>query len=291
MSEQKVWKMITVLVALAVGWPMAAPLHGQSDGEAPAPPEGEKVVVPAEELPEPSANLIRNGDFEQRAEEGEHPAHWQAIDNLVFFHEASDDPQRGHVMHIDTDVKQAQAYRWWVERFVHGAPLDEAPPKEPTQPPRYGTVAGLEGGFYWSDFIPVEQGAAYRVYVDAKGPTSKVFIRGYEEKVALSFGDEHAAVQEQFRKARGEPSVDEHGRPVRYYARYLYTTWFPVGGPEQWRTYTHREPRHPNNNPITKKVRYIRIMLYPYWPPGEYRYDNVRVVKVREEAARKEASD
>ena len=252
----------------------------QAGESPPKQPKGERVVVPADERPPAEANLIRNGGFEKPASDGAHPAHWQAIDGLVYFWPKADDAGRGRIMRINTDVKQAQAYRWWVQRFVHDKPLSAAPRRAPTQPPRYDTVAGLEGGFYWSHYIPVEPGGAYRVYVDAKGPTSKVFIAGYEKKQPIYFGDEQPAVRERFRKARGESMLNESGRKKPEHLRYTYTTWFPVGGSDQWRTYTHREPRHPNDNPVTEDVRYIRIMLYPYWPPGEYFYDNVRVVRV-----------
>lgn len=226
-------------------------------------------------------NLMPNGDFNEPSADGTHPAHWQAVDNLVF-HWTNDPgaPERGRVILIDTDVSQEQAYRWWTERFVRGAPLDEAPAKDQPEGNRYDTIGGLDGGHYWSDYIEVEPGGAYRVFVDARGPASKVFIRGYVRKEPLSFADEHPAVQQVFREARGEPDRDERGRPVRHRLRYRYTTWFPVGGSGEWRTYTHREPRRPNDREITQDVRYIRIMLYPYWPVGEYWYDNVRVVGV-----------
>lgn len=244
------------------------------------------------------ANLLPNGDFNDPADNGEHPAHWQPIDNLAIFWQPDDaadngSEDRGRVIRFNTDVNQAQAYDWWVQRFVHDAPLSEAPEREPTTPPKYDTLAGLDGVFMWSDFIEIEQGGAYRVYVDARGPPSKVFIRGYDERLERSFADEIPAVQQLFREARGEPARDDAGRPVRFRPRYRYTTWFPVGGSDQWRTYTHQQPRHPNNRIITRNVRYIRIALYAYWPPGEYHYNNVRVVPVEPdpEQARPDASE
>ena len=66
--------------------------------------------------------------------------------------------------------------------------------------------------------------------------------------------------------------------------RYIYSTWFAVGGSDEWKTYTHFKPRHPTSREITKDVRYIRIMIYPYWPCGEYWYDNVKVVEVDADA-------
>jgi len=229
---------------------------------------------------EPSDNLMINGGFEI-AQPGDSPAYWQRTDNLVFHWQHDPEAsQRGKVLRIDTDVDQKQAYAWWIERYIHNAPLNAAPSKTPTVEPKYGTIAGLDGGFYWSDFIPIKPGRAYKVYVDAKGPASKVFIRGYEKLLPVSFADESPAVQEVFREARGEPTLDTKGRPVKYRLRYRYTTWFPVGGSARWQTYTHDQPRHPTGREITEDVRFIRIALYPYWPPGEYWYDNIRVYEV-----------
>jgi hypothetical protein len=260
------------VVALA-----AVALAQQPDGGT-ALPAGKTYTQP---YPDDAVNLLPNGDFEQVNEQGDGPHHWQAIDNLVY-HWAEDPaaPERGRVIRINTDVYQQQAYAWWARRYVQGLPLDQAPARRPTSGNKYDTIAGLDGGFYWSDPIPVKPGGAYRVYVDAKGPKAKVFIRGYVREPQISFGDEAPAVQQVFRRARGEPETDENGRPIRYRLRYTYTTWFAVGGSDEWTTYTHLQPRHPNNREITENVRWIRIMLYPYWPPGTYWFDNVRVVEV-----------
>ena len=83
-----------------------------------------------------------------------------------------------------------------------------------------------------------------------------------------------------FRKARGDPQLDEKGRPVRYRLRYVYRTWFAIGGSSEWQSYTHK-PRRPNDNELTQNVRYIRIQIYAFWPPGEYWFDNVRVIEVK----------
>jgi len=266
---------IIAIVALAATVAFAGP---SKKPDAPRLPEEKVVDQPPAENAE---NLIRNGGFEKPAEDGTHPAHWQQVDNLVFFWTTDPQaPDRGKVIKIDTDVYQKQAYQWWKDRFVHGRPLAEAPEKTPTSGPKFNTIGGLDGGFYWSEFIPVKYGRAYKVYVDAKGPGAKVFIRGYVKKVPLSFADEMASVQEQFRIARGEPLEDEHGRPIKRRMRYIYQTWFPVGGDKEWHTYTHNKPRHPTGREITEDVRFIRIELYPYWPAATYWFDNIRVIEV-----------
>lgn len=246
--------------------PVKKPLKADMSYQALAPADGQ--------------NLMINGGFEQPAEHGDGPVFWQRPDNLVWHWVEDNADKDGKFIRIDTDVNKGQAYRWWVDRYLHGKPLRDAPKKQITKPPKYGTIAGLDGGFYISDFIPVEEGGAYRVYVDSRGGTSKVFIFGYVEKEPMSFGDEQPAVQQAFRVARGASDVSDSGRAKKYRLRYRYRTWFQVGGSDQWTTYTHKEPRHPNDREITEDVRWIRIMLYPYWPPGVYEYDNVRVYQV-----------
>ena len=257
---------------------MAAPASA-AERRAPKPPAAAERIVASPV--NAGTNLIRNGklDFHDAGAEG--PANWQQMDNLVW-HWTRDPkaPERGKVLLVDTDVNQGQAYEWWTRRYLDHAPLAQAPQKQATVAPKYDTIAGLDGGFFWSDYIPVKPGGAYRVTIDAKGPASKVFIRGYEKKLPLFFADEVPAVQGMFRRHKGEPETDESGRPVRYRLRYRYQTWFAVGGAEQWKTYTHEKPRHPNSREITEDVRWIRITLYPYWPPGRYWYDNIRVVEM-----------
>ena len=251
--------------------------NGADKGGSKAP---SKKAVAAEESPE-GENLIRNGSFDEPNETKDGPAHWAEVDNLVFFWTHDPEaPKRKKVIHINTDVLQSQAYKWWVRRYVNGEPLKNAPKRIPPSDPGYDTIAGLDGGFYASDFIPIKEGGAYKVYVDAKGPVAKVFVRGYEKKVPLSFADEQPATQQVFRRARGEPERDAKGRPVKYRLRYRYQRWFAVGGSDEWKTYTHIKPCHPNSREITEDVRYIRIQIYPYWPRGNYWFDNVRVVEV-----------
>ncbi len=263
-----------------------APLFGAArSGRPPRPVPAAEKPIEKDQAPDPKASLLQNGDFETPFADGTHPAHWQQVDDLVFFWTTDPGaPERGKVIKIDTDVYQKQAYRWWVERFVRGKPLSQAPKKTPTSGAKYDTIGGLDGGWYWSDFIEIKKGGAYKVYVDVKGPGCLVFMRGYEKKVPISFGDEEPAVQEQFRRARGDPLTDKNGRPIKYRLRYLYTTKFAAGGSDQWQTYTHTKPRHPNSRDITENVRYIRIMLYPFWPAATYWFDNVRVVEVAPEA-------
>ncbi len=51
-----------------------------------------------------------------------------------------------------------------------------------------------------------------------------------------------------------------------------------VGASRGWKTLSRREkPFSPTK--YTPKVKYVRVLLYPFWPPGEYYVDNVRLVE------------
>ncbi|MCX5659117.1 MAG: hypothetical protein NTW19_05260 [Planctomycetota bacterium] len=264
--------------------PSKTPTRPPTKPPAKAPEAAPAAVPVAAPAPAPGVeNLIRNGDFEQPNDTNDGPKFWQPVDNLVY-HWATDAeaPERGKVIKIDTGVHESQAYDWWTERFVKGAPLANAPAKTPGA--YMDSIGALDGGFFWSDYIPIKPDKAYMVYVDVKGGGCKVFVRGYEKEVPLSFADEEPATQQVFRQARNEPENDASGKPIRYRLRYSYTKWFSAGGGGKWQTYSLDKPAHPTSRELTKNVRFLRVMLYPYWPNGEYMFDNVRVVEVPADA-------
>jgi hypothetical protein len=217
-------------------------------------------------------NLVVNGDFEQ-GEAG--PVGWQAIDGLSSFWVDDPDGQRGKVLKLDTDVLQSQAYAWWA-KVREGASAGEAPSKAPTVEPKYDTLAGLDGTWFWSDAIPIEKGKEYWLTVDVKGPGMKVFIRGYPEEPDLSFGADEGAFIGHLQKLAGT-FKNERGRKA-FIKKYTWDSWMKAGGSDTWQTYARRAmPFRPTKN--TPNVRFLRVMLYPYWPPGTYYIDNVRLTE------------
>jgi hypothetical protein len=242
------------------------------------PPE---APPPAESSDDPhrfalGENLLANGDFEQG--EGSQPLAWQTVDGLSSFWVEDADPDHGKVMKLDTDVLQTQAYQWW-ERLLAGSTAEEAPLKALTVEPKYDTLAGLDGVWFWSDPVPVERGKQYWLTVDVKGPGMKVFMRGYPKEPDLAFGADEGALQGYLLKQRGEFRNERGRRLFRH--QYVWDSWFPAGGDTQnWRTYSRREkPFSPTKN--TPNVKYVRVMLYPYWPPAVYHIDNVRLTEYR----------
>ncbi len=61
--------------------------------------------------------------------------------------------------------------------------------------------------------------------------------------------------------------------------REIYNTYISCrSGDNEWHTFS--KVFHPTKK--TPTVEKIRIMLYAYWPPGEYCFDNVRIEEVME---------
>jgi hypothetical protein len=243
---------------------------------AAAPPKETKPKI------KPGArNLVANGDFEAGTDT---PAGWQKVDGLTTFWVNDPDGKRGKVLKFDTDVLQEQGYDWWV-KIADGARAKDAPKKKPTTPPKYDTLAGLDGVWYWSDFFPLEKGKAYWLTLDVKGPEIMAWLVGYPEKGSTAFGADAKAFQEYFReKKAGKPRDNVRGFDS-ILSRYDYRGQLKAGGPNEWRTYSRRaKPFRPTEH--TPNVRFGRILLLPYWPPGEYYVDNVRLVEVEDPEAR-----
>ena len=218
-------------------------------------------------------NLLPNGDFELG--EGT-PTGWQKIDGLSSFWVDDADPKHGKVMKFDTDVLQSQAYPWW-GKIIDGASAADAPKKQPTVEPKYDTLAGLDGVWFYSDYIAVEPGKSYWLTADVKGPGILVWLVGYPEKPDNTFGADQGALQQYLQEAQGRAEPQRRGRPA-FIHKYVWKGQMAAGGSDQWKTYSRRaKPFQPTKN--TPNVRYVRVLVYPFWPPGIYYVDNVRLVE------------
>jgi len=227
-------------------------------------------------MPIQGESLLPNGDFEK----GETtPDGWQTIDGLTSFWEQDKDAARGKVIRFDTDVLQSQAYAWWAE-IVEGASPKDAPAKVPSQDPnKYDTLAAFDGAWFFSDFIPIEPGKAYWLSIDAKGGEMMCWLLGYKEKCPPSFGGDEPAFLGYLRKQAGYDSQQREFEKIPF--KRSWKGQLKIGGSDTWQTYSRRDkPLHPTKN--TPSVRYVRVLVLPFWPPGEYFIDNVRLHEYRD---------
>jgi len=192
-------------------------------------------------------NIIPNGDFEKADAKGQ-LANWELIDGLSTFW--VDEPGRGKILRTETDIPWGM-WEDWRAKIRQGARPADAPIKPPFKPPGYGTVAGSRGVATFSEMVPIKPGQVYRLGFDIKGPPgAKVFVKGYRFRE-----NQYREVWRCYKATRLKP--EQQGKWNRF-----------------------DRPFHP-----TEKVNptHIRVMLFPYWPPGTYLIDNVVVDPVEEE--------
>jgi len=193
-----------------------------------------------------SGNLVANGDFEKG---GASPENWEKVDGLCSFWERT--AEHGRYVRFDTDVNLDQ-WQDWRRRFDAGEPASAAPEKAATPRPKYDTVAGTYGVHLYSDPVAVKPGATYSVEFDARGQVlndfffAKVFVKGYGAE----------------------------GATMEYYNMYKAVR---AESPERWQHFS----RIFNPTERTPKVASMRVMLFAYWPPGEYAFDNVAIYEVK----------
>lgn len=249
-------------------------------------------------------NLIPNGDFEDGDAT---PARWQTVDGLTSFYVKDPDPKHNKCIRFDTDVLQSQGYEWWAKfakaesmraaLTTYGYPwwaeripvpsAKDAPKKLPTAEPKYDTLAGLDGVWYWSDFVPVERGKAYWLTLDAKGAGMMCWLVGYADRYDPWFGSDAKALigylkEEKLPKA--EPQKRDRESVI---ARYTWRGQMAVGASKDWQTFSRKEkPFRPTS--VTPEVKYVRVLVLPFWPPGEYYLDNVRLTEVPDPEAKKD---
>ncbi|HOX39777.1 MAG TPA: hypothetical protein PL033_17480 [Candidatus Brocadiia bacterium] len=203
-----------------------------------------------------SGNLIPNGEFEKGDRQ---PDNWQGLDGLSTFW-IPEGRDGGRCVMIDTDVLLTQ----WQERQkeIERDPDSKASARLPTKPPKYDTVAGNDGVHYKSlAHVTYREGAVYLLSVDCRTSAQKnatftpfMWCRGY---------------------------LTHRGRERRIGEAQLY---LHDAGPE-WKT--HCMLMHPSKwkstiNDKPAQPEYFKVVLYAYWPPGKYWFDNVSLVEVDE---------
>ncbi|HEY7426997.1 MAG TPA: hypothetical protein VH682_22370 [Gemmataceae bacterium] len=236
--------------------------------------EPERTTKEAEKKQPP--NLVPNGDFE--AGEGT-PTGWQTIDGLSTFW-VKDDAAHGKVIKFNTDIYQSQAYEWW-PKLAKGASPKDAPTRIETKGDKYDTLAGLDGVWFWSDYIPVEEGKAYWLTVDVKGPAILTWLVGYPEKGSSAFGSENGAFQDALKESITKKPVEKKRGHDPFIHSYVWKGQMAAGGSNEWKTYSRRKmPFRPTVSAGKPNgVKFVRVMIYPFWPPATYYVDNVKLVE------------
>ena len=196
-------------------------------------------------------NLVVNGGFEESS------GGWQRPDGLTSFRE-KDGQSGGWCMRFDTDVKMTESRARRTEMEQPDPP--PAKPKSPTKHPDYSTAAGGDGVPFYTDYIEIKPGMRYTLSMDARaekaGMTPKVFLKGYSEDDDEVLDDSGARVKQKFRRVH-------------------YKVYKDCACDADWKAFSITVCPTIDS----PDIRWVRVMLFPYWPQGIYWFDNVSLVE------------
>ncbi len=190
--------------------------------------------------------LVANGGFEQADPENDaRPANWDMPDGLGVQWKASGDAEHGKAICIDTAVSEQDMVAQWNKKGLDQWDIPE---------PAAGPIAATYGLSYYSMPMPIATGQAYRISfafkTSKKGEGGKVWVRCYG-------------------MFRGE---------LR--RRYETQVFCRVEKADTWTHFS--QCFHPTK--FWPEVTEMKVMLYAYWPPGEYWFDNIVIEPVSLEA-------
>jgi len=214
------------------------------------------ILIAGERPKEKPKNLgdeiIKNGDFETGKDA---PEAWDEPNDLTVYWCANPDG-KGKVLKFDSAVLEEEVK---ARNEEMKKPKEERPKAkqktEPTDAQKYGTIAASYGAQIWSDYFPLKAGQSYLLTVRYKSgsPAAKVFIKGYAE-----FGEERRIVYKAHLPV--DPKKEDLNKWVEY-----------------WMVFTPRAS-NPNN-----EVKWGKVELMVYWPPGVAYFDDISVRPVLEE--------
>jgi len=224
--------------------------------------------------------INKNGGFE-RGHLG-----WDRPDNVSTFIE--DGPSgRGKILRVRTDLARDPwlAYR----RKLRFGQADPSNPPKIRRDTSYGSVAGLEGVHYRSDWITPVSGQRYWMTADANkcGGTPKIFVKGFLDWSGRADGLSESSLARlgltprQFArlpeaKRKKLVAADVKRRPEQY-RRECYRWYLNLRGPSnQWH---HYAAVCPPRGGLPENVQWLQLQVYSYWPPGTYLWDNVHFYK------------
>ncbi len=226
-------------------------------------------------------NLVPNPGFEQS--QGDKLAHW-TLDNPLT-HSWESGGIDGRFLRFDTDVYLREVRK-------SAGKTDVPAQKTPTSGNKYDTVAGTEGVRSWSEPIRVEPGQHYLMQVDARGPggTPFVYLKGFR-KLDADDAKRHGTLRF-FRRNPDGPAFSllvggtEKRQPVAgdYLQTYRARLVCHLPGDGKWRRF-HRTLKLKTRKNYRAEV--VLLMLYAYWPAGQYDFDNVVLRPISEEEAKK----
>jgi hypothetical protein len=195
------------------------------------------LALAADNLPA-AESLVGNGSLEEAdAVNPAKPACWDKVDGLGVQWTSAPEPAHGKAIRMDTAVSEKAMVESWKK-----ADLSD---KWDIPNPAGNAVAETYGLSHYSDAIPVQKGQPYKITFDYKGPSggAKVWVRGWGQ-----FEGE--------KRRRWETTVECR-----------------VANPKEWTTISQEFFPTKSRSEVTE----MRVMLYAFYPPGVYWFDNVKI--------------
>ncbi|NLW85577.1 MAG: hypothetical protein GXY38_01755 [Planctomycetes bacterium] len=224
---------------------------------------------------DPGKPVNVNGDFENGA------AGWDRPDNAAIFHEPR--PGGGNCIRIRTDLAR-DPWLQYSRALLLGSADPEHPPQIATDT-SYGSVAGLEGVHYRSEFIKAQPGRRYWLSAEVNGSGPKIFVKGFRDCSDQAQGLPERSMHElqispaafaalEEAKRRELIVADAAKHPQRYlrecYRWYLNFRTEKTGWVKQTEVF-------PPRGALPENVQWLQVQIYAYWPPGTYYFDNVHL--------------
>lgn len=220
-------------------------------------------------------NLVKNSGFE---EGDKYPKYWDRQDDLTSFWE-KDEERGGKCIRCYTRIDNDEYHA----RVAEMKQANPPPPKKPREikGEGYETVGGIDGVSYYCEWIDVKPAMTYTLTADVRSEGGKpmIFVKGYSEMPV---------------------EIDDKGQTKTVLMkRVTYKIYLDCAGSKKWKSNTidfcptlDRED-----------VKWMRVMLYAYWPPQNYWFDNIAITEngvdssvpkrwaAKKEKAQKEAAD
>ena len=120
-----------------------------------------------------------------------------------------------------------------------------------------------------------------------------VWLVGYPKKGSTAFGSENGAFQDVLKEAAlTKPMPKKRGHDP-FIHHYVWKGQLSAGGGNEWKTYSRRKrPFRPTLSADRPNgVKFVRVMIYPFWPPATYYVDNVKLVEWQDKEEKQSRSE
>ncbi len=189
--------------------------------------------------PTPAAeSLLRNGNLEEADPANPaKPAFWDKVDGLGVQWTNAPEAVHGKAIRMDTSIPEKAMVESWKR-----AGLSD---KWNIPNPAGNAVAETYGLSHYSEAIPVQPGQPYKITFDYKGASggAKVWVRGWGQ-----FQGE--------KRRRWETTIECR-----------------VANPNEWTTISQEFFPTKSRPDVTE----MKVMLYAFYPSGNYWFDNVKI--------------